>query len=61
MSGYGQTSANPCDFICFVSGKLFLIECKEHKGASIPFTAISQYSRLLQYKNIPGVYPGVII
>lgn len=61
MTGYKETSGNPCDFITFVNGKLFMVECKEHKGASIPFTAIPQYERQLNYKNIKGVHPGVVV
>ena len=62
MTGYKETSGNPCDFLCFPGeNKLFMVECKEHKGASIPFTAIPQYERLLQYKDYPGVYPGVML
>ena len=62
MTGYKETSGNPCDFLCFPGeNKLFMIECKEHKGASIPFTAIPQYERLLEYKDCPGVYPGVML
>lgn len=61
MTGYKETSGNPCDFFCYVEGKLFMVECKEHKGASIPFTAIPQYERQLQYKGISGVYPGVVV
>ena len=61
MTGFKETSGNPCDFLCFNGTQLFLIECKEHKGASIPFTAIPQYEKLLKYKALPGVYPGVIL
>lgn len=62
MNGYKETSGNPCDFLCFPgNNKFFMIECKEHKGASIPFTAIPQYERLLQYKDCPNVYPGVML
>ena len=62
MTGYKETSGNPCDFLCFPGeNKLFMVECKEHKGASIPFTAIPQYDRLLEYKDCPGVYPGVML
>ena len=59
--GYKNTSQNPCDFICFVNHKLFLVECKSHDGASIPFTAIPQYERLLAYKDIEDVNPGFVI
>ena len=62
MTGYKETSGNPCDFLCFPNNsKLYMVECKEHKGASIPFSAIPQYERLLDYKNINNVYAGVIL
>ena len=62
MNGFRETSGNPCDFLCFPgNNKLFMIECKEHKGASIPFAAIPQYNRLLEYKKYPGIYPGVLL
>lgn len=61
MNGYKETSGNPCDFLCFPGDMLFMVECKEHKGASIPFSAIPQYERLLAYKGYPNVYPGVIL
>jgi penicillin-binding protein-related factor A (putative recombinase) len=61
MTGYKESSENPCDYLCHANGKLFMVECKTHKGASIPFTAIPQYERLLKYKNKKDVLPGVII
>lgn len=62
MNGYKQTSQNPCDFLAFPpTRQLFMIECKEHKGASIPISAIPQYERLLSFKNFPNVYPGVLV
>ncbi len=62
MNGYKETSGNPCDFLCFPNnGKLYMVECKEHKGASIPFAAIPQYERLLEYKDLPNIYPGVVV
>ena len=61
MSGYKSYSQNPCDFICFTSGKLFLIECKSHKGASLPFDVITQFDKLVSYSNVPDVYAGVVI
>lgn len=62
MTGYKETSGNPCDFLCFPgNNELFLVECKEHKGASIPFTAIPQYDRLLEYQGLPGVRAGVVL
>lgn len=61
MTGYKETSGNPCDFITFPGNRLFMVECKEHKGASIPFVAIPQYERLLLFKNQPKVSPGILI
>ena len=61
MTGYLETSQNPCDYICFENKHLFLVECKTHKGASIPFTAIPQYDRLLKYKDKKDVLAGAII
>lgn len=61
VTGYKTTSQNPCDYIAFVDNLLFLIECKSHKGASIPFDAIPQYERLLAYEGMKDVIPGVIV
>lgn len=61
VSGFLNTSQNPCDFICFTNNRLFLIECKSHDGASIPFTSIPQYERLLNHKNKKNVFPGIVI
>ena len=38
-----------------------MIECKSHDGASIPFSAIPQYERLLEYKDFENVVPGIVI
>lgn len=38
-----------------------MVECKAHKGASIPFTAIPQYDKQLEYKDTYKTYPGVVI
>lgn len=61
VSGFKTTSQNPCDFLCFPGKKLFMVECKSHDGASIPFSAIPQYERLLEYKHFENVVPGIII
>lgn len=61
QSGYFGTSQNICDFICFVNNKLFLIECKSHAGASIPFDCIPQMRHLIKYKDIPGIISGIIL
>ena len=61
MSGYKESSTNICDFICYNKSNLYLIECKSHKGASIPFEAIPQYEKLTYKVGIPGVRAGVIL
>ena len=38
-----------------------MVECKAHKGASIPFTDIPQYERQLDYKGRYKTFPGVLI
>ena len=38
-----------------------MVECKAHKGLSIPFTAIRQYEKMLDYKGTYKTYPGVVV
>ena len=61
VSGYKYTSSNICDFIGYAKGKLYLIECKTHLGASFPLSNLSQYNKLLPYVGIPGVSVGVVL
>lgn len=62
MNGFKVTSQNPCDFIAYPGEKyLFMVECKSHKGASIDFSAIPQYERLLEYKDKKNTCPGILI
>lgn len=62
QSGYaGGGSQNPCDFFCYPGDCVLMVECKAHKGASIPFTAIPQYERMLDYKGLYKTYPGVVV
>ena len=60
QTGY-KNSNNPCDFFCYVDSKLFLVECKATLEATLNFSKIPQYERLLPYKNIQGVNPGVLV
>ncbi len=61
MSFYGNSvSSNPCDYICFTHGKLFLMECKETQDVRFSLK-FRQYEQLLSYKDIPNVIPGVTI
>ena len=59
-SGYVNIS-NVSDFICYSYPNMFYIECKVHKGASIPFDKISQYLKLLEKSNIYGIRAGVLL
>ena len=61
VSGYKFTSANICDFIAYTEGKLYLLECKSHSGASLPFSVISQYDKLKSYVGFEGIRSGVIV
>lgn len=62
VSGFKQTSANPCDFLCYPeAGKFLMIECKAHAGASVPFSALPQYERLLEYNSLKNVFPGFLV
>jgi recombination protein U len=61
LSGYKNTSKNICDFICFHEGVLYLIECKSHKGASIPFECIKQFNLMKSYVGIKGIRVGIIL
>lgn len=61
MNGYKETSGNPCDFITYPKDCILMVECKAHKGASIPFSVIPQYERLLEYKGLTKTFPGVVV
>lgn len=49
------------DFIGYVFPNIFYIECKSHRGASIPMENITQYDKLKKKIGIPGVRSGVIL
>ena len=62
QSGYaGGGSSNPCDFMCYPGECVLMVECKAHAKASIPFSAIPQYERLLDYKGKYKTFPGVVV
>ena len=62
QSGYaGGGSSNPCDFMCYTGSCVLMVECKAHAKASIPFSAIPQYERLLDYKGKYKTFPGVVV
>ena len=61
ISGYKGSSDNLCDFIGYIYPNLYLLECKSHKGASLPFENLSQYDKLIDKVGIKGVRVGVIL
>ena len=62
QSGYaGSGGSNPCDFMCYPGDCILMVECKAHKGASIPFNDIPQYERQLEYKDCYKTFPGVLV
>lgn len=61
VSGYKTTSQNPCDFIAYAKKKLLMAECKAHAGASLPFSAIRQFDKLISYIGTVDTFPGVLL
>ncbi len=59
-NGYKNIS-NICDFIGYVYPNIFLLECKAHAGASIPFDKITQYDKMKDFVNVYGLRVGVIL
>lgn len=60
MSGY-KAIKQVSDFIGYLYPNIFYIECKSHKGASIPITNITQYESLKTKVGIKGVRSGVVL
>lgn len=50
-----------CDFIAYFYPTIFYIECKSHKGASLPLSNITQYESLKTKVGIRGVRSGVVL
>lgn len=61
MTGYKEFSKNICDYICYIYPNQYFIECKTHKGASIPFDKITQYEKMCTVLGIKGIRAGVIL
>lgn len=61
VNGYRTTSANICDFICYIYPNIFLIELKSIGGNTFPITNLTQFEKLKSFSNIPGLHKGVII
>lgn len=60
VTGYKTTSQNPCDFVGYIYPKAFYIECKSTHGNTFSLD-FSQYERLLKYKGIKGLHPGIML
>ena len=60
VSGFKAIS-NISDFIGYAYPNIFYLECKSHKGASFPFSALSQYEKLCVKVGIKGVRAGVAL
>ena len=61
VSGFKGTSKNLCDFICFKSPRLYIIDCKSHAGNSIPLSAVSQLDMMQLYSGTKDVVLGTIV
>ena len=60
MNGY-KSIKQISDFIGYVYPNIFYLECKSHKGASVPLSNITQYDNLKKKIGIPGVRSGVVL
>lgn len=60
MNGY-KSIKQISDFIGYKYPFIFYLECKSHKGASIPLSNITQYDNLKKKVGIPGVRSGVVL
>lgn len=60
-SHYFGASKNPCDYVCHVGTKVFMIECKCCYGNTFNFHKLSQYDLLITYKDVIGVKAGVML
>jgi penicillin-binding protein-related factor A (putative recombinase) len=60
MNGY-KSIKQVSDFIGYAYPNIFYLECKSHKGASLPMSNITQYDNLKKKVGIPGVRSGVVL
>lgn len=60
MSGY-KSIKQISDYIGYIYPNIFYLECKTHKGASVPISNITQYENLKKKVGIPGVRSGVVL
>lgn len=58
----GYTAINTIsDFICYNYPNQFFVECKSHKGASLPIANITQYDKMVKEVGKQGVRVGVVL
>lgn len=55
------SAKNPCDFICFTHKTLFMLEVKSHYDNTFPFSNLTQYEKLVTYRDCEDTVVGVII
>jgi hypothetical protein len=60
VSGF-KAITNISDFIGYSYPNIFYLECKSHKGASFPFSNLTQYDKLVCKVGIKGVRVGVVL
>ena len=60
MSGY-KSVKQISDFIGYIYPKIYYLECKSCKGASLPLVNITQYDNLKKKIGIKGVRTGVVL
>ena len=60
MNGY-KNIKQVSDFIGYLFPNIFYLECKAHKGASLPLSNITQYDTLKSKVGIYGVRSGVVL
>lgn len=60
MNGY-KSIKQVSDFIGYAFPNIFYIECKSHRGASIPMGNITQYDKLKEKIGLTGVRAGVVL
>jgi len=61
ITGYKDTSQNPCDFLAFNNGILWMLECKETTEGTINFAKIPQLDRLKDYIGMENVAQYIIV
>ena len=58
--GY-KSIRNVCDFVAYKYPFAYFIETKSCQGNTFNFGKLTQYDDLIQYINVPGLNPAVVI